>query len=308
VFDPIDLNWFISGLSLSVPLIFAALGGLLSERAGVINLALEGMMLFGAFVGVAVSWWTGSPWLGVAGALFVGGLLGLIHAWFSVTVRANQIVSATAINLFAAGLTAALIPAIWSSSGSSDAVNSFGPTSIPILRDLPWIGPIFVDLNAFDYCALLLAPLLWVMLYRTSFGLRLRSCGESASAAASVGVNVIRIRYQAVVLSGVLAAAGGVYLSLSELERFQRNMINGRGFLALAALIFGRWRPLPAVGACLLFGMADAYQLRAQTRGIAVPTEVLQALPYLIGLAALALVVGRRAAAPAGIGQPYVKD
>lgn len=308
MFDPIDLNWLISGLSLSVPLIFAALGGLLSERAGVINIALEGMMLFGAFVGVAVSWWTGSPWLGVAGALLVGGVLGLIHAWFSVTVRANQIVSATAINLVAAGLTAALIPTIWNQSGSSEAVASFGSSSIPLLRDLPGIGPVFDDLNAFDYSALLLAPLLWVVLYRTPFGLRLRSCGESPSAAASVGVNVIRVRYQAVVLSGMLAASGGVYLSLSELERFQRNMINGRGFLALAALIFGKWRPIPALGACLLFGMADAYQLRAQTQGIAVPTEILQALPYLIGLAALALVVGQRAAAPASIGQPYVKE
>jgi len=305
--EPIDLNWFLSGISLSVPLIFAALGGLLSERAGIVNIALEGMMLFGAFVGVAVTFWVGSPWAGLLAALMFGAVTGAIHAWFSITVRANQIISATAINLVAAGLTAALIPTIWGVSGTSDAVESFGNLSIPLLRDLPWIGRAFTELNMFDYAALAAAPALWVVLFRTRFGLRLRSCGESPKAAASVGINVIRVRYQAVILSGMFAALGGVYLSLFELNRFQRNMTNGRGFLALAAMIFGKWKPVPALFACLMFGMADAYQLRAQARGLDLPTELLQALPYLMGLAALATIVGR-ANAPEGIGETYVKD
>jgi simple sugar transport system permease protein len=307
VLDPIDLNWFLSGISLSVPLIFAALGGLLSERSGVINIALEGMMLFGAFIGVAATWWTGSPWFGILAALLFGAIAGTVHAWFSITVRANQIVSATAINLVAAGLTAALVPTIWGVSGTSEAVESFGSVRVPLLSELPWVGTVFETLTVFDYVALAAAPVLWVVLYRSAFGLRLRSCGESPTAAASVGVKVLRVRYQAVILSGVLASLGGVYLSLVELERFQRNMTNGRGFLALAALIFGKWKPVPVVGACLLFGMADSYQLRAQTQGLDLPTELLQALPYLIGLAALATVVGR-ASAPAAIGETYVKD
>jgi simple sugar transport system permease protein len=305
--EPIDLNWFLSGISLSVPLIFAALGGLLSERAGIVNIALEGMMLFGAFVGVAVTFWVGSPWVGLIAALMFGAVTGAIHAWFSITVRANQIISATAINLVAAGLTAALIPTIWGVSGTSDAVKSFGDLSIPVIRDLPWIGRAFTELNLFDYAALAAAPALWVLLFRTPFGLRLRSCGESPKAAASVGINVIRVRYQAVILSGMFAALGGVYLSLVELNRFQRNMTNGRGFLALAAMIFGKWKPVPALLACLMFGMADAYQLRAQARGLELPTELLQALPYLMGLAALATIIGR-ASAPEGIGETYVKD
>lgn len=305
--EPIDLNWFLSGIALSVPLIFAALGGLLSERSGVVNIALEGMMLLGAFVAVAATFWTGSPWLGMLAGLASGALSGALHAWFSITVRANQIISATAINLIAAGLTAALIPTIWGVSGTSEPVESFGSISIPLLRDIPWLGRAFETLSAFDYLALVAAPALWVVLYRTPFGLRLRSCGESPKAAASVGVAVNRVRYQAVILSGVFASMGGLYLSLVELDRFQRNMTNGRGFLALAALIFGKWRPMYALGACLLFGMADAYQLRAQTRGLDLPTEMLQALPYLIGLLALATVVGR-ASAPAAIGETYVKD
>lgn len=306
MFEPMDLNWVLAGISLSVPLILAALGGLISERAGVINIALEGMMLFGAFVGVAVSWWASSPWLGVLAALVVGATVGLVHAWFSITVRANQVVSATAINLVATGLTAALIPTIWGVSGTSPSVPAFGSMEIPILRDIPGMEQVFTTLDGFDYVALLAAPVLWVVLYRTAFGLGLRSCGESPAAAASVGIDVIKVRYQAVVLSGVFAALGGAYLSIGELDRFQRNMTNGRGFLALAAMIFGKWKPIPTVGACLLFGLADAYQLRAQARGLDVPTELLQALPYLIGLAALATVVGR-ASAPAGIGKTYVK-
>jgi len=307
VLDPIDLNWLLAGISLSVPLIFAALGGLISERAGVINIALEGMMLLGAFMGVAVSYASGNPWIGVLAAIGAGAVAGLVHAWYSVTARSNQIVSATAINLVAAGLTAALIPTIWGVSGTSPPVPAFGNLSIPLLRDLPWIGRAFETLDGFDYLALAAAPVLWVLLFRTPFGLALRSCGESPGAAASVGIRVIKVRYQAVIISGSLAALGGVNLSLAELDRFQRNMTNGRGFLALAAMIFGKWRPVPTLGACLLFGLADAYQLRAQARGLNVPTELLQALPYLIGLLALATLVGR-ASAPEGIGKVYVKD
>ncbi|MYJ42344.1 MAG: ABC transporter permease, partial [Acidimicrobiaceae bacterium] len=255
-----DMNWVAQGIRLSVPLVFAALGGLLSERAGVINIALEGKMLFGAFAGVAVTWWTGANVLGLVAALAAGAGIGWVHAWFSITVRADQIVSATAINLFALGVTAALIPAIWEGGrANTPGVERFRRFEVPVLADLPEVGTVFSRLGWFDYGALVLAPVVWVVLWRSPFGLRLRACGESPEAAASVGVNVIRTRYTAVMLAGVFAALGGVYLSLVQNGLFQRGITNGRGFLALAAMIFGKWRPIPVLGACLLFGMADAY-------------------------------------------------
>jgi simple sugar transport system permease protein len=301
------VDWFIAGLHLAVPLIFAALGGLVAERAGVINIALEGMMLFGAFTGVAVTWWLGFNGIGFVAAVAVGALLGAIHAWFAVTLRANQIVAATAINLVAVGFTAAMIPIIWGSPGASAGVDRIRPLDLPLVEDIPLAGRLLSDLTIVDWAALLLAPVVWVVLYQTATGLRLRSCGESPEAAASVGVDVIRTRYLAVIVSGALAALGGAYLSLVQVGVFQRGMTGGRGFLALAAMIFGKWRPLPVLGACLLFGLADAYQFRAQTIGVDLPTELLLALPYIIALVALATFVGR-ASAPAAIGRPYVKE
>jgi len=302
----IDMNWVAAGIRLSVPLLLAALGGLLSERAGVINIALEGKMLFGAFVGVAVTWWTGTNVAGFLAALLIGALIGWVHAWFSITVRANQIVSATAINLVALGLTAALIPAIWSGGrANSPTVQRFKAIEIPGLADLPVLGTVFQRLSWLDYAALVLVPIVWLVVWRTPYGLRLRACGESPEAADAVGVDVVRIRYAAVMLSGVFAAAGGVYLSLVQTGLFQRGITNGRGFLALAAMIFGKWRPLPVLGACLLFGLADAYQLRAQSRSD-LPVELFQALPYVLSL--FALVVVGRAVAPAAIGRVFVRD
>ncbi len=301
-----DMNWLAQGIRLSVPLVFAALGGLLSERAGVINIALEGKMLAGAFTGVAVTWWSGSNVLGLFAALAAGAAVGWVHAWFCISVRADQIVSATAINLFALGITAALIPAIWEGGrANTPGVDRFRSFDFPLLNDIPGLGTVFQRLSWFDYAAIALAPVIWILLWRTPFGLRLRSCGESPEAAASVGVNVIRTRYVAVMLAGVLAALGGVYLSLVQNGLFQRGITNGRGFLALAAMIFGKWKPIPVLAACLLFGLADAYQLRAQSRS-ELPVELFQALPYVIGLITL-LFVGR-AIAPAAIGRAYVKE
>jgi ABC-type uncharacterized transport system permease subunit len=297
----------ISAIHLATPLIFPAMGGLLSERSGVINIALEGMMLLGAFTAVAATWWTHQPAVGVVAALAVGAALGLVHAFLSVTLRADQIVSATAINLVAAGLTAALIPALWGEPGVSPSVHRINAIHIPILRGLPGVGRLFSQLTLLDYAALALPALIYVVLFRTPYGLRLRACGESPPAAASVGVNVIRTRYVAVVLSGILAALGGVYLSLAEIGLFQASMTQGRGFIALAALIFGKWRPYPVLAACVMFGFADALQFRLQVIGLHLPHELLIALPYLLALVALATFVGR-ASAPAAIGQAYVKE
>lgn len=303
----LSINLIVSGIYLSTPLLLAAFGGLLSERAGVINIALEGQMLFGAFGGVAVAWWTRSALIGLLGALAVGALAGLVHAWFSVTLRADQIVSATAINLLAVGLTSALIQTIWGQPGTSPSVPKFGRVDLPLVQHLPYLGRVVDRLSILDWTALALAPITWIILFRTPFGMRLRGCGESPDATASVGIDVIRVRYQAVILSGVLAAAGGAYLSLVQVGVFQREMTQGRGFIALAAMIFGKWRPIPVLGACLLFGMADAFQVRAQAAGVALPNQLLISLPYIVALVALATFVGR-ASAPAAVGKPYVKD
>jgi len=305
--DVFSANLVVSGIFLSTPLILAAFGGLLSERAGVMNIALEGQMLFGAFTGVAVCWWVGSPTLGLLAALGVGALVGGLHAWMSVTLRANQTVAATAINLVAVGLTAALIEPIWDAPGVSPSVTRFSPVEIPGASSIPFLGRILDRLTPLDWAGLLLAPAVWVVLFRTPFGLRLRGCGEEPSAAASVGVDVIRVRYTAVVLSGVLAAAGGAYLSLAQVGVFQRGMTGGRGFIALAAMIFGKWRPVPVLGACLLFGFADAFQLRTQAVGVDLPHDLMIALPYIVALLALATVVGK-ASAPAALGKHYVKE
>ncbi|HXJ63481.1 MAG TPA: ABC transporter permease [Actinomycetota bacterium] len=301
-----SVGFLLSTVNLSMPLVFAAFGGLFSERSGVINIALEGMMLFGAFVGVAVDFWTGSPWLGLLAGVAVGGVLGALHGLFSITVRADQIVSATAINLLALGLTSALIAPIWGAPGVSPSVELIPPVHIPGADHLGAVGRFLQGLTPLDYAGFALVVVTFYVLYRRPSGLRLRACGESPDAAASSGVNVIRTRYVAVIVSGCLAALGGVYLSLGEVGLFQRGMTQGRGFIALAAMIFGKWRPIPVFLACVMLGAADAFQFRAQALGVPIPNELLLALPYIVALIALATFVGR-ASAPAAIGRPYVK-
>jgi ABC-type uncharacterized transport system permease subunit len=307
VSDVFSINLIVSGIFLSTPLLLAAFGGLLSERSGVMNIALEGQMLFGAFAGVAVCWWVKSPWVGLLAALAVGALVGAFHAWMSVTVRADQTVAATAINLVAVGLTAALIEPIWGKPGVTPSVPRFSAVHIPLVSSIPFVGRVVERLTVLDWVGLMLAPVVWVVLFRTAFGLRLRGCGEEPAATESVGVDVIKMRYIAVIMSGVLAAAGGAYLSLVQVGVFQRGMTGGRGFIALAAMIFGKWRPVPVLGACLLFGFADAFQLRTQAVGVDLPHDLMIALPYIVALVALATFVGR-ASAPSALGKHYVKE
>lgn len=305
--DIFSVGLVLATIHLSMPLVFAAIGGLASERSGVINIALEGKMLFGAFVGVVAVWWSGSPAIGVAAGIAIGLVLGAVHAFFAITIRADQIVSATAINLLALGITGALIIPVWGQPGVSPSVAQIPAITVPGLASLPAVGRIFSELTVLDYAGLVLVPLAYYFLFRTPWGLRVRACGESPEAAASTGVDVIRTRYLAVIASGGLAALGGVYLSLAAVGVFQAAMTQGRGFIALAALIFGKWLPFPILGAALVFGLADAFQFRAQAVGLPVPHELLIALPYIVAIFALATFVGR-ATAPAAIGRPYAKD
>src|SRR5215217_4290141 len=289
----------------ATPLVFAALGGLFSERSGVVNIGLEGLMLISAFAGVVGAHFSGSARVGLFTALGAGLLFALIHALMCVTFEADQIISGTAINLLALGGTGFLMVVIFGSGGTSPRVDSFESVAIPLLSDIPIIGKAFFDQSLLVYLIYILVPVTWFVVYRTPFGLRLRATGEVPEAVDTAGVSVTRMRYYGVALSGILAGLGGVYLSMGVLSAFTEGMTTGRGFIALAALIFGRWNPLGAAGAALLFGLglAITYQVPQE----AIPIEFIQMLPYVLTIVVLA-GFGGRAIAPAAIGKPYRKE
>jgi general nucleoside transport system permease protein len=289
----------------STPLAFAALGGMFSERSGVINIGLEGLMLISAFAGVVGSYASGSALVGLLVAVAAGLLFALIHAVATITFEADQIISGTAINLLAAGGTGFLMVEIFGSGGTSPRVASFRPLAIPLLSDIPIVGPALFNQSLLVYLLYLIVPLCFLVLYRSRFGLRLRATGEVPEAVDTAGVSVQRMRYFGVGLSGVLSAFGGAYLSMSLLSAFTENMTLGRGFIALAALIFGRWNPIGAFGAALLFGFAQAIVFRG-TQDL-IPQEFISMFPYLLVIVALA-GFGGRAIAPAAVGKPYRKE
>lgn len=302
--DILTISLVISGLHMAMPILLPMLGGLISERSGVMNIGLEGMMLGGAFAAVLVSYLTGNPWLGLVGAGFSGIISGTALAVLSVTLRGNQVVASTAVNLVGSGLTAALVPIVWGVDGTTPSVSKIPLVRIPGLMDLPVVGRLFSSLTLVDYAGFLVVFLVWWVLFRTDAGLRIRACGESAEAADAAGIPVVRTRFYAVVTSGVFAALGGAYLSIVTLDMFQASMTQGRGFLALAAMVFGKWRVGPAMLACLAFGFADAIALRSQIVMPDIPHELLFALPYVLALVALATFVGR-ASGPASVGKPF---
>jgi general nucleoside transport system permease protein len=289
----------------STPLIFAALGGMFSERSGVVNIGLEGLMLISAFAGVVGAYLSGSALVGLGFALAAGLIFALIHALMCITFEADQIISGTAINLLALGGTGFLMVQIFGSGGTSPRVPGFKEVAVPLLSDIPLIGPALFNQSLLVYLMYLLIPITWFVAFRTPFGLRLRATGEVPEAVDTAGVSVSRMRYYGVALSGLLAACGGVYLSMGILSAFTEGMTNGRGFIALAALIFGRWNPIGAAGAALLFGFALAvtYQVPQEV----IPLEFIQMLPYVLTIVALA-AFGGRAIAPAAIGKPYRKE
>ncbi len=293
-------------LRYATPLIFAAMGGILSERSGVINIGLEGMMLIGAFFGIYGSDLTGS-WVGglVIGAA-AGALMGLVHAFVSIQLRADQVVSGTGINILALGVTGYVFIYHYGNQGTPPGVSRVPDVTLPGVEDVSFIGGAIGHANLLTWAALILVPLLTLFLFRTRGGLRLRSVGEKPRAADTVGLPVIRTRYLAVTASGALAAIGGAYLSIALLGSFNENMTAGRGFIALAAVIFGGWRPWGALAGALLFGFSTA--LAQRLPAFSESTAVLfQALPYVLTLVAVAGVIGR-SRPPAAIGVPYVKE
>jgi simple sugar transport system permease protein len=294
-------------VSFTTPLLFAALGGLFSERSGVVNIALEGMMLFGALAAAVVAqqieapflkidpnvrlWWI--PWIGVLAGMFIGGFAAWIHAVASIKYRADQVISGTAINLLAYGVPAIILQYFYNNTSDSESV----------LNVLPKWGIGSFQFSPLIYIAFLTVPVVSYILYRTPFGLRLRSVGEAPQAAASVGVNVIRMRYIAVIISGILAGLAGAYLSIGNLDKFNRGMSANQGFIALAALIFGKWLPWNTMGACLLFGFFKALAIRLGGDDV-LPPAIVEMLPFILTILVLAGFIGR-SRAPKAIGKPY---
>jgi simple sugar transport system permease protein len=293
---------FAAMLRYATPLIFAALGGLFSERSGVINIALEGMLLMGAFFAVLGADLTSSWFFGVLIGMAAGGALALIHAIFAVSLRADQIVSGTALNFLALGITSYLYLNRYGAQGTPTDLPSVPDVKLPLIDGVPFFGDIFGQVNLLIWLALLLVLITWVVVFRTPPGLRLRSVGENPLAAETAGLSVVRTRYLAVVTSGMLAGAGGAYLSIGFVHSFSENMTIGKGFIALAALIFGRWRPVGALMAALLFGFSTALAQRLPVFSPSAAT-LFQALPYVLTLIAVAGVVGR-AVAPKALGRP----
>ncbi len=293
-------------LRYATPLIFGAMGGILSERSGVINIGLEGMMLIGAFFGIFGSDLLGSWFLGVVVGVAAGALIGLVHAFVSIQLRADQVVSGTGINFLAIGITGYVFIFHYGDQGTPSDISRAPNVTLPLVEDIPFIGEAIGRMNVLTWAALLLVAILSVYLFRTRSGLRLRSVGEKPRAADSLGLPVLRTRYLAVTASGALAALGGVFLSIGLLGSFNEQMTAGRGFIALAAVIFGSWRPFGALAVAFLFGFSTA--LAQRLPAFSESTAVLfQALPYVVTLVVVAGVIGR-SRPPAAIGVPYVKE
>lgn len=303
IFESIfSMNMLIATLRMAVPLAIASIGSVLCERSGIINLGIEGMMLVGAFGAVAGAHYTGSAWMGVFVGILVGGLFGLIHAVLCIKFRTNQAVSGVGINIFASGLTIVLCRAIWDSDGSSGTVEQVGNMTIPGLNKIPLIGQLFENQSPFLYITAVIVFVSWYVMYKTNIGLRLRTIGDHPKAAATAGVNVTKYRYICVVLCGMMCGMAGAYLSVDQSNLFVKEMVAGRGFMALAATIFGGWNPAGSLLASLLFAFAQAIRINVE---MALPQRILQMVPYLLTLLVL-IVFGRRAQGPTAAGD--IKD
>jgi len=294
-------------IRMSTPILLASLGGVFTARVGIINFALEGIMLVGAFMGVYGSYFTGNPWMGVALGAIGGMLTALILGFMSITVKVDQVVAGTGINIFAIGLTSYLLNMVFGIGAKPSAVASLKAWAIPGLSKIPVLGPVLFDQIPLVYIAFLLVPFTWYIIYKTPFGLGLRAVGEHPRAADSLGINVGLVRYIAVIISGILGGMGGAFLSIGHLSVFMEKLTSGRGYVAWSTVTVGKWNPLGIMGASLLFGAADALQLRLQAVGIKVPYQFFLMLPYILTMLVLAGVVGRTVA-PAAMGKPYSRE
>ncbi len=310
-----------STLRVSAPLVLCAMAGIFSERSGIIDISLEGKLLAAAFAAAAVAAVSGSAFIGLGAAIVTSVLMALLHGFACITHRGNQVVSGLAINILASGLTVTLGGAWFHKGGQTPTLSGdarFSPISLPgsdFLAEIPFLGTIYVELisghNLLVYIAFLAVPITWWVLYKTRFGLRLRAVGENPQAVDTAGISVTFLRYRSVIIAGILCGIAGAYLSTGQNAAFGKEMSAGQGYIALAAMIFGKWKPVPGLLACMLFGFLDAMAVRLQ--GVAlpgigeIPVQFMQALPYVLTVILLAGFIGK-AIAPKAIGRPYVKE
>ncbi len=295
-----------ASLRLATPILLAALGEIFVERAGILNLGIEGIMLMGALSGFLGAYWSGNLWVGVLAGMLVGALFGLLMGFMSITVKANQVVAGLGITILGGGLSTLLFRLAFGLRTVPPTLDIFPTRPLPGLGRLPLIGPILFEHNVLVYLALILVPVAAVVLYRTHFGLKVRAVGESPDAADTRGISVGRIRYLALLIGGAMAGLGGSYLVLGSLGLFWTQMTAGRGFIAIAVVVFSKWDPARALLGAWVFGLASAVQISLQTLSVPIPSEILLMLPYLITIVVL-VGVSRRAEFPAAFAVPYYR-
>lgn len=291
----------------AMPILIAALGLVYSERSGIVNIGAEGVMLIGSLAGVVGSFYTGSAWFGVLLAILTGALMGLLFAFLTITLKSDQVVVGAAFNIFGLGITTTLARVIFGVNTAPPKIDAFTNIKIPILSKIPVLGDVLFNQNAITYLIFILIPILHYILYKTEIGLKIRAVGEHPKACDTVGINVYKVRYGTVIFSCMLSGLAGCYVSLALLSFFTENMIAGRGYIALATVIFGKYSPLGAVAAALIFGAGYALQFKLQAVGSQVPYQFLLMVPYILTLLALAGFVGRTKS-PEASCVPYDKE
>jgi len=295
-----------AAVRLATPLVFPALGEIFAERSGVLNLGVEGIMLFCGFAGFSAAALSHSLWVGVLAGLVMGALLGVLFAFLTVTLRSGQIVTGLAFLILCTGMAIYFYRIQFGNTTFAPRVEPFPQLSIPVLSRIPLLGPVLFDQNILTLLMLVLVPVCAVILNSTRFGLRLSAVGEYPAAADTVGINVARVRYTCVAIGGALAGLGGAYFPLAELGAYSNSMIGGRGFIALALVVFGRWNPVLALAGGVLFGVINALQIRFQFLGSNIPAQFLVMMPYLLTI--VVMLVGRARKAPGALGVPYARE
>ena len=301
------ISFLSSMIMLSTPTLIASLGIVFSERAGIVNIGTEGMMLMGALAGVIGSLLTGSVWLGALIAMLVAMLFAAIFGYFTVIVKADQTVIGTGMNILASGLTITVNRAFFGASTSPPKIDVFGKAPIPLLSDIPVLGQVIFNQPLPVYIAFLLVPVAWFVMFRTNTGLKLRAVGENPRACDTVGINVVRTRFMSILYSGIMAGFAGAFVSMGQMSFFTENMIAGGGFMALAAVVFGNYTPVGVMGAALVFGASNALKFLLQALDTGIPSQFLVMLPYIITILALCGLI-RRSNKPASSAIPYVKE
>jgi len=302
--SPVVVGFLSAAMRLAVPIMLAALGGVYNERSGVMNIGIEGMMLMGSLVGFVVGYFANNIWLGIFAAALSGAVLGVVLAFFTVTLDADQVVAGIAINLLAVGLTSFLYRLFFGVQNQSAHITAAYTSPIPVLQNIPVLGPLFFQQSPLVYFTFILIGISYLVITRTAWGLQITAVGENPEAAETLGIKVIKTRYITLIISGVMSAMGGAFLSLVATHLFLDNMTAGRGYIALAILILGRRHPLGVLAAALLFGGADALQLRTQTLNIGIPFQFMLMLPYILTMIVLAVFM-KQTDNPAALGLPY---